>query len=65
PYDTTTSIPEQVAESVASLLANLRVAYLDCLILHSLFPDIQDTPTAWRAMEALVSSKVNSLGLSN
>jgi predicted oxidoreductase len=65
PYDTTKSIPEHVAESVASSLANLGVAYLDCLILHSLFPYIQDTLTAWRAMETLVLSKVASVGVSN
>ncbi|CZR55544.1 uncharacterized protein PAC_05432 [Phialocephala subalpina] len=65
PYDTTKSIPEQVAESVSSSLANLNVTYIDCLVLHSLYPDIQDTLTAWKAMEALVPSKVTSLGLSN
>ena len=65
PYDTTKSIPEQVAESVESSLVNLGVAYLDCLVLHSLYPDIQDTLTAWKAMETLVPSKVASLGVSN
>lgn len=65
PYDTTQSIPEQVAESVESSLANLGVAYLDCLVLHSLYPDIQDTVTAWKSMETLVPSKVTSLGISN
>ena len=65
PYDTKKSIPEQVEESVASSLVNLGVTYTDSLVLHSLYPDIQDTLTAWRAMEALVPSKVNSLGVSN
>lgn len=65
PYDTTKSIPEQVAESVESSLANLGVTYLDSLVLHSLYADINDTLAAWRAMEALVPSKVTSLGLSN
>lgn len=65
PYDTTKSIPEQVTESVTSSLANLGVTYLDSLVLHSLYPDIQDTLTAWNAMEALVPSIVGSLGLSN
>jgi predicted oxidoreductase len=65
PYDTTKSIPEQVEESVASSLANLGVEYLDSLVLHSLYSDIEDTLTAWRAMEALVPSKVGSLGVSN
>lgn len=48
-----------------SSLANLGVAYLDSLVLHSLYPDIRDTLTAWKAMEALVPSKVASLGVSN
>ena len=65
PYDHTKSIPEQVVQSVESSLINLGVDYLDCLVLHSLYADIQDTLTAWRAMEALVPSKVASLSLSN
>ncbi|KAK4501817.1 hypothetical protein PRZ48_007626 [Zasmidium cellare] len=65
PYDTTKSIPEQVQQSVSSSLASLRVDHIDCLILHSLYPDMADTITAWRALEALVPSKVSSLGLSN
>jgi diketogulonate reductase-like aldo/keto reductase len=65
PYDTTKPIPQQVGESVVSSLANLGVTYLDSLVLHSLYPDIQDTLTAWKAMEALVPTKVGSLGLSN
>lgn len=52
-------------ESVASSLANLRATYLECLVLHSLYPGIQDTPMAWRAMEDLVPSKSNPLSLSN
>ncbi|PMD33306.1 Aldo/keto reductase, partial [Hyaloscypha variabilis F] len=65
PYDTKKSITEQVEESVSSSLANLGVEYLDSLVLHSLYPDIEDTLIAWRAMETLVPSKVTSLGLSN
>lgn len=65
PYDTTKTIPEQVLESVASSLANLGVTYLDSLVLHSLYPDIQDTLTAWKAMETLVPSTVTRLGFSD
>lgn len=52
-------------ESVAVSLANLGVTYIDCLVLHSLYPNLEDTLTAWKAMEALVPSKVSSIGLSN
>lgn len=34
-------------------------------MLHSLYPDINDTLTAWRAMEALVPTTVSSLGISD
>lgn len=43
----------------------LGVDYIDCLVLHSLYPDVEDTVTAWRAMETLVPSKVAHLSLSN
>lgn len=65
PYDTNKSIPEQVADSVAASLKNLGVTYLDCLVLHSLYPEIEDTLSAWRAMEALVPETVASIALSN
>lgn len=65
PYGTSKSIPEQVLQSVASSFVNLGVHYVDCLILHSLYPDMADTLKAWRAMEALVPSKALTLGLSN
>ncbi|CRG91223.1 hypothetical protein PISL3812_08271 [Talaromyces islandicus] len=65
PYDTTASIPEQIEQSVAASLRNLQTEYIDCLVLHSPYPNIEDTLTAWRAMETLVPSRVASLGLSN
>ena len=65
PYDTTKSIPEQVEESLSSSLTRLGVTYIDSLVLHSLYPNIEDTLTAWRAMESFVPSKVSYLGLSN
>ncbi|KAF3399591.1 D-arabinose dehydrogenase [NAD] [Talaromyces pinophilus] len=65
PYDTTASILDQVEESIAASLRNLRTDYIDCLILHSLYPKIEDTIEAWHAMEKLVPSRVHTLGLSN
>jgi predicted oxidoreductase len=35
PYDPTLPLADQIAESVAASLRNLRTDYLDCLILHS------------------------------
>ncbi|KAH7408944.1 aldo/keto reductase [Cadophora sp. MPI-SDFR-AT-0126] len=64
-YDTASPIVCQVQESITSSLANLDTDYIDCLILHSVYPSMEDTMTAYRAMESLVPSKVHSLGLSN
>jgi diketogulonate reductase-like aldo/keto reductase len=61
----TASIPEQIEQSVAASLRNLQTNYIDCFVLHSVYPSMEDTLTAWRAMENLVPSSVRSLGLSN
>jgi predicted oxidoreductase len=50
---------------VSTSLARLGTDYLDSLVLHSLYPTIEDTLVAWNAMEKLVPSKVSALGLSN
>ncbi|TIA42397.1 Aldo/keto reductase [Aureobasidium pullulans] len=71
PYDPSTSITEQVKASVASSLHNLRHtedvedSYIDCLVLHSPLPNIQQTMEAWDAMASFVPAKVHSLGISN
>src|SRR5262249_50297837 len=47
-------------------LQNLRTTYLDCLVLHSPLPRMEQTLEVWRAMEALVDSGgVRQLGISN
>jgi diketogulonate reductase-like aldo/keto reductase len=66
PYDPSAPIPEQVVQSFAASLRNLRTDYLDGLVLHSPFASTQDTLQAWRAMESLVESGgVRQLGISN
>lgn len=71
PYDPSTSITEQVKASVASSLHNLRhndnleESYIDCLVLHSPLPTINETMEAWDAMSSFVPTKVHSLGISN
>jgi diketogulonate reductase-like aldo/keto reductase len=66
PYDARAPLAEQVAQSAAASLANLRTDYLDCLLLHSLLEEPEQTAQVWRAMEALVDSgAVKQLGLSN
>jgi diketogulonate reductase-like aldo/keto reductase len=66
PYDAGASLADQVAQSGAKSLQNLRTDYLDCLLLHSPLPDPHDTLEVWRAMEKLVDAGVaRQLGISN
>lgn len=71
PYDPSTSITEQVNASVASSLHNLRhsenveESYIDCLVLHTPLPTIEQTMEAWDAMSTFVPTRVHSLGISN
>jgi diketogulonate reductase-like aldo/keto reductase len=66
PYDRNAPLGEQVAQSFAVSLRNLRVNRLDCLVLHSPMESSAKTLEVWRAMESLVSSAgVGQLGISN
>lgn len=66
PYEPSAPLPEQVAQSFAASLRNLRTNYLDGLILHSPFASSPVTLQAWRAMESLVErGGVRQLGISN
>eukprot|EP00966_Prymnesium_polylepis_P185176 4291820-Prymnesium_polylepis.1 len=66
PYDASAAVPQQVDQSVAVSLHNLRTGWIDCLVLHSPLPSHRETMEAWRAMEAAhAAGRVRSLGLSN
>ena len=72
PYNPRASVTDQVKASVASSLNNLRhidsdtsAAYIDCLVLHSPFPDPIQTAEAWQAMEQHVPHSARTLGISN
>jgi len=66
PYDARAPLAEQVAQSLAASLRNLRTDYLDCVVLHSPLPHERDTLSVWRALEAAVErGDVRQLGISN
>lgn len=66
PYDSKAPLPEQIAQSFAASMHNLRTSYLDCLILHSPLDTAKQTLQAWRAMESLAAfGGVRRLGISN
>lgn len=66
PYDADAPLEEQVRQSVAASLRNLRTTYVDCLVLHSPLPTHGETMRAWRAMERHVQSgEARALGVSN
>ncbi len=66
PYDPQASLTQQVLQSCEASLRNLRIAYVDGLVLHSPYPDDKDTIEVWRAMESLYDQAlVRQLGVSN
>lgn len=56
PYDPKAPLAEQVAQSFAASLRNLRTDYLDCLVLHSPLPTPEQTLQVWRAIEGIVDT---------
>jgi diketogulonate reductase-like aldo/keto reductase len=64
PYDPSASLQNQVQESCAVSLKNLK--HIDALLLHSPLPRHEQTMEAWQAMEKLCEQgKVRMLGISN
>jgi diketogulonate reductase-like aldo/keto reductase len=72
PYDPHASLEQQIRTSLASSLQNLRHipdssegTYVDCLLLHSPLPTIENTIDAWHILESYVPSQIRTLGISN
>lgn len=66
PYDPRAPIGEQVVQSFAASLENLRTDYLDGLVLHSPLEDAASTLEAWRALETIVArGGARQIGISN
>ncbi|KAJ9145392.1 NAD(P)H-dependent D-xylose reductase [Pleurostoma richardsiae] len=70
-YPLDAPLEEQVHLSIQNSLHNLRheeaedTSYLDALLLHSPYPDLQDTVQAWRVFEQYVPSRIRALGICN
>jgi diketogulonate reductase-like aldo/keto reductase len=72
PYDPEAPLETQIHTSVASSLKNLRheagsesASYVDCLLLHSPLPTVEQTLQAWKLLESYVPDRIRSLGISN
>lgn len=72
PYDASAPLENQIRTSVASSLKNLRPSpgheegsYVDCLLLHSPLPTVEQTLQAWAVLESYVPEKIRLLGISN
>lgn len=72
PYDASAPLDTQIHTSVASSLHNLRPrndpgedTYINCLLLHSPLPTIEQTLQAWKLLESYVPHKIKALGISN
>lgn len=66
PYNPSSSISEQVKQSVQTSLKNLNIDYLDALLLHSPLPTLDQTFLAWRTLEDLHhQGTIFRIGISN
>lgn len=66
PYDPSAPLAKQVSQSFQVSLQNLRVEYIDALLLHSPLPRHEQTMEVWHAMEELYRQGiVHRLGISN
>lgn len=66
PYDPRASLVEQVQQSFATSLKNLRTNYVDSLVLHSPLSTHELTMEVYRVFEKFVDDgRVKQLGISN
>lgn len=66
PYDETAALADQVKQSYYESRKNLRTGYVDCLVLHSPLPQLEQTLEVWQSMEELFDSGgARQLGISN
>lgn len=66
PYDPQRPVEEQIRTSIAVSLENLNTEYIDSFVLHGPLSTLEETASAWSAMEEYVDQGVvRRLGISN
>ncbi|KAL7541559.1 hypothetical protein ACHAXR_011592 [Thalassiosira sp. AJA248-18] len=66
PYDVYAELEAQVRQSVQASLTNLKIDYIDSLVLHSPMKTMKETMRVWKVLESLVyDGKIRQLGISN
>lgn len=66
PYDKNASLQEQVRQSFSRSKQNLHTNYIDSLVLHSPYENMDDMMEVWKTMESFVDKgEVGQLGISN
>ncbi|KAK7402548.1 hypothetical protein QQX98_011719 [Neonectria punicea] len=69
PYDLEAPLADKVHQSVQSSLEFFTILgqepYLDSVVMHSPMKTIEETLTAWKALESYVPGKIRNLGISN
>ncbi|KAL3071108.1 hypothetical protein niasHS_015850 [Heterodera schachtii] len=66
PYDRTASLPDQIKQSMERSLANLRLDFVDSLVLHGPMRTLDENRLVWRTFEQLhAEGKTKRIGLSN
>ncbi|KAI1447517.1 Aldo/keto reductase [Annulohypoxylon stygium] len=70
PYNPEAPIVEQIHTSIAQSLQNFEHTnseepYIDSLVLHTPYPTVEDTITAWKTLETYVPHQIKHLGISN
>lgn len=64
PYGTKDSLPVKVDKRIRMSLLNLRVTWVDTLLLRRPMPTIEETIEAWTAMKTHVPDRARNIGLS-
>ncbi|KAF9773378.1 hypothetical protein IL306_008833 [Fusarium sp. DS 682] len=65
PYALDDPIPVMVQKSIRMSLCKLKLTYVDALLLHAPMPTGGETLEVWKALESLVGSETQTIGVCN